>query len=46
MPALLWVAFWSNFMGATMAWQQAALLTHTQASERRDHHSRELSEKS
>ena len=44
MPALLWVAFWSNVMGMTMAWQETLLPGRVQAKDRRDHHALEKSE--
>jgi len=44
MPALLWVAFWSNLMGVTMVWQETLLPSRVQAKDRRDHHTPDRSD--
>jgi hypothetical protein len=36
MPALLWIAFWSNLMGVAMGWQETALPIRVRVKDRRD----------
>jgi hypothetical protein len=36
MPALLWIAFWSNLMGVAMGWQETVLPIRVRVNDRRD----------
>ena len=36
MPALLWIAFWSNLTGVVMGWQETALPIRVRDKGRRD----------
>jgi len=36
MPALLWIAFWSNLMGVASGWQETALPIRVGVNDRRD----------
>ena len=36
MPALLWIAFWSNLMGVASGWQETVLPIRVRDKDRRD----------
>ena len=37
MPALLWIAFWSNLTGVARGWQETALPIRVGGDDHRDH---------